>query len=268
MPANEISATLKTTHRVTEDAVYDIYCAPYWTMQFAIHRTSESPWYYQSITQSEKDSMNAMLALKEELGSSVYDIQIVPYCPLRDLMGLASYKITVEDTDEDRVYSLFKEQGGTVKAAIFYSKMSQFEFDIAQRMNIPNLSGAYGIPSLTTAENIKLVDGATKYRLVSPNYCGQFEFSIAKNGSFNRFNVDCTYKPFSPYIHVNPAFAGLYGQDWNDARGLICSGDFSISQVSDAFTEYELRNKNFQQAFDRQIENMDVNNSIARTEAM
>lgn len=27
--ANEISATLKTTHRATEDAVYDVYCAPY-----------------------------------------------------------------------------------------------------------------------------------------------------------------------------------------------------------------------------------------------
>lgn len=101
------------------------------------------------------------------------------------------------------------------------------------------------------------------YRLVSPNYNGQFEWSLAKSsGVSNIFNVDYTYKPHVPYIHVTPIFSKLYGSDFDDARGLICGGDFSLPIITDAWTEYQVQNKNYQEIFDRQIEHMDVNNSI------
>ena len=106
-----------------------------------------------------------------------------------------------------------------------------------------------------------------KYKLVSPNYQGEFEFSVAKNYGVEQFNVDCTYKPYNPYIHINPNFRGLYGSDFNDSRGLICNGDFSFGMIGDRFAEYELQNKNYQAMFNRQIQNMDVNNAIARQEA-
>lgn len=51
---------------------------------------------------------------------------------------------------------------------------------------------------------------------MSPNFNGQFEFSLAKNKQdITSFNVDYTYKPYAPYIHVNPIFNpdGLYGKD-------------------------------------------------------
>ena len=96
------------------------------------------------------------------------------------------------------------------------------------------------------------------YRLVSPNYNGQFEFNVAMNGGMTKFNVDCTYKPYSPYIHINPDFGLLYGSDFNDARGLICGGDFSLPQVSNAWANYQLQNKNYQAMFDRQIQNMET----------
>ena len=38
--------------------------------------------------------------------------------------------------------------------------------------------------------------------------------------------------------------------------------------ISDAFTNYELQNKNYQAVFNRQIQNMDVMNDIARQEAI
>lgn len=38
--------------------------------------------------------------------------------------------------------------------------------------------------------------------------------------------------------------------------------------ISDAFTDYELQNKNYQAVFNRQIQNMDVMNDIARQEAI
>lgn len=117
-----------------------------------------------------------------------------------------------------------------------------------------------------TAEEIKVVNECDKYRLCSPNYNGQFEFNLAKNGDIDYFNVDCSYKPFNPYIHINPEFGKLYGRDFNDARGLICSGDFSLPQITSAWANYEANNKNYQNIFNRQIQNMEFNNNIARTQ--
>ena len=111
--------------------------------------------------------------------------------------------------------------------------------------------------------DIKINNECNFYRLNSPNYNAAFDFTLTKNdNSVDFFNVDCTYKPFDPYIHVNLNFKGLYGKDWDDARGLICSGDFSISLVTNNFENYKLNNKNYQQMFNRQIQNLDTNYKI------
>lgn len=102
------------------------------------------------------------------------------------------------------------------------------------------------------------------YRLCSPNYNGQFEFSLAKNGEIKYFNVDCSYRPFNPYIHVNPNFNKLYGKDFNDARGLVCGGDFSLTQITSAWANYELNNKNYQKIFDRNIQNLEITQNVER----
>ena len=114
--------------------------------------------------------------------------------------------------------------------------------------------------------DIKINNECNFYRLNSPNYNAAFDFTLTKNdNSVDFFNVDCTYKPFDPYIHVNPNFKGLYGKDWDDARGLICSGDFSISLITNNFENYKLNNKNYQQIFNREIQNMDRLHVIDRT---
>ena len=52
--------------------------------------------------------------------------------------------------------------------------------------------------------------------------------------------------------------SGIYSNgDFNDARGLICGGDFSISYISDKWIEYKNQNKNFNNIFGREIESMD-----------
>ncbi len=102
-------------------------------------------------------------------------------------------------------------------------------------------------------------------RLVSPNYNGMFQFKQCRlSEGIHYINIDCTYKPYTPYIKLNPDFSGLYGRDWNDSIGLICGGDFSIPMMNNAFTNYALSNKNYEQIFNRQIENLDVNQQIAK----
>lgn len=115
--------------------------------------------------------------------------------------------------------------------------------------------------------DIKLKNECDVYRLASPNFTSLYEFKKTKllDGLLS-FNVDCTYKPFNPYIKINPNYDNsLYAaQDFNDNMGLILGGDFSIPMLSDAWTNYELSNRNYQAIFNRNIENLDVNQQIAK----
>ena len=117
----------------------------------------------------------------------------------------------------------------------------------------------------------KLANECDVLRLVSQNYSAIFEFSAAKSGGVDGFLADCTYKPWSPYIHILPKLKGLYGENFvaiDDARGLICGGDMSLPQLSNAWANYQLQNKTYQEMFDRQIKNMDVQNDINRQGAL
>ena len=117
----------------------------------------------------------------------------------------------------------------------------------------------------------KLANECDVLRLVSQNYSAIFEFSAAKSGGVDGFLADCTYKPWSPYIHILPKLKGLYGDNFvsiDDARGLICGGDMSLPQLSNAWANYQLQNKTYQEMFDRQIKNMDIKNDINRQGAL
>ena len=93
------------------------------------------------------------------------------------------------------------------------------------------------------AMNVKVKSQTELVRLVSPNYASFFDINVQYNKGINYFNIDCFYKPYQPYIHVNPDFNGLYGKDFDDVRGLICGGDFSIALTNDAWSTYQLNNR-------------------------
>lgn len=153
-------------------------------------------------------------------------------------------------------------------AAISYKRFSKaptttfgntFQWESNSELTITGTIDYYD-EALTT----KVLNETEMCRLVSPNYNGAFEFNPIKNAGVDYFKVDLRYKPYTPYIHVAPNFKNLYGaRAFNDARGLICNGDFGIDTTSDAFAQYELQNKNYQNIFDRQIQNMDFNNKMA-----
>lgn len=105
------------------------------------------------------------------------------------------------------------------------------------------------------------------YRLTSPNYNSFYEFKKTKlfNG-IKSLRAICTYKPLTPYIKVNPDLNdSLYSyRDYNDNIGLMLSGDYSLPMLSDAMINYELQNRNYQAIFNRQVQNLDVNQRIAK----
>lgn len=237
-----ISVALSNDRYHLEDQPYDMFCIPYGKVRvFDIEEGFR--------TQKIGTSLASNIA--KELGTdAIYDIQILPYCPVQYAWNDEYNYIDLTKTK----YSLIKDQDDKKVSVLIWCRNSNFNFNI--ELNIPDTN--YAID--------KKVNSQTEvYRLVSPNYGSAFEFNPYKNGGVNYLRIDCSYKPFNPYIRVAPIFNELYGYGGQyDSRGLILAGDFSITQLSNAWANYELQNKNYQAIFDRQIQNMEVQNKYQR----
>lgn len=239
----EVSYNFTYNKIITEAAPYEILVAPY--KNITLTHDAESVRHDGSI------AMNWFIDLAKAEGA-IYDIQIVPYVGIdsTDLSGFDIVKATIGTTEAT---------SGTTEAT-----SSATEAAWAIKLPYSQFTRTYDAPSDIPIDltNKKISNECDKYRLVSPNGMGEFEFSPAKNNGFSQFEVDCTLIPISPYIKINPVFnpSSLYGGDYNDFRGLICGGDFSLPIVTNAWETYKLQNKNYQASFDRQIETMEVQN--------
>ena len=228
------------------DAPYDMFCMPF---------SDTLKVQSSNITRTASKELALTFANNISKNSKVYDMQLLPYCPI---VGSSIVGDTLIMPDAASVSPIMSQQTGQTAEIIGYvlhANKSSFSRSIT--LENPVIISDYKIESETDV-----------YRLVSPNYNGIFEFSAAKNGGINTINVQCTYKPFNPYIKLYPTWGRLYGSNFGegdyDARGLICGGDFSLPRVTDAWEEYEMNNKNYQLSFDRQVQNLEVNNSVQR----
>ena len=222
-----------------EDQPYDMFAIPY----------SDDLEIYKNGTKlfnaNKSIAVNIATQITAATGSAnVYDVQLLPYCPVRYCI-LADGTFDVKTAKVDYVQDKNKNNIGI----ILWATTSSFTVNINKEI---------------VSSNPKIENMTDRWRLCSPNFNGQFEFSVAMNGGVDYFNVDCTYKPFNPYIHVNPNFKKMYGQDFNDARGLICAGDFSLPQVTNAWADYQLNNKNYENIFNREIQNLQVQQKAQR----
>lgn len=184
------------------------------------------------------------------------DLQLLPYCPLPELI-FNEDTITIDPTEEEyKFFSYIRRSAdNNVQSVVFFLDNNQFS-------RIIPFNNPY---DLSTPYQIKRVNQNTKTRIAAGDYSSAFDFNIAKNGGLSYFKIDCTYKPYSPYIHVQPNFGGLYGGDYNDTRGLICSStNYSISRLTDAWETYERNNINYENIFIRQIKNMDTNRNFQK----
>lgn len=231
------------THLV--DAPYDMFVIPY-TDELTIQTNSAnsySPNKYQTLAISNE--------IAKTLDVACYDVQLLPYCPFENFT-LSSNTLNIFDLGNND-YTLVKNSANKVVSVLYWCSKSSGTKKIV-------------LENPLVIKNKKIENQCSFYRLVSPNYAGQFEFNLAKNNinNLDTFDVDYTYLPFNPYIHVNPDFSGLYGKDFNDCRGLICNGDFSIARTNDAWNNYQLQNKNYLAIFDRETQNLEINHKYDR----
>lgn len=203
-------------------------------------------------------SMTLSTSLAVKLDKRLYDLQLLPYCPITGYEMETQNTLKLIDSTDKRI-NFFYENEETPGADVNPVSCLIWSTSSSGTKNIE-------LKNPITISNKKISNSCDMYRLVSPNYNGQFEFSPAKNGGVKSINVDFTYLPYSSYIHLNPDFGELYGSDFNDARGLICQGDFSIMYLSDAWVSFQLQNKNYNAIFDRGIQNLEVNRKYERIE--
>jgi hypothetical protein len=189
------------------------------------------------------------------------DLQLLPYCPfdftVSENQGTKYLNIISDTMDIKNVVNV---STNTVVCSILFAHESDRErngycFDGTNKLNI----------SYSNINDLKVANQCDIYRLNSPSKSKYYDFNAAKNYGLNSFNICTTYKPFSPFIYIRPNknTNSLYGQNFNDYIGLIATGDYALPIESDAWKQYQVQNKNYQQIFDRQIQHQTFLNNWA-----
>ena len=182
-----------------------------------------------------------------QLGEKIYDVQALPYFPGGHDLELETGGLFLPNTD-------------------YYTDVR-----VGDKHTIicwlPSISCDKGAITggIHAWDDIKL-DNETRFvRLASPNYASLYDFSVAKNGGVTGWAITMTVRPYQPYIHVAPIWGGLYSPMYQyDPKGLILGGNYSVDIVSSAWTSYEIANKNYQLIFDRNVQTLDLQQSIER----
>ena len=236
--------SIPQTTRLLNDAPYKMFCIPYYKDGNYLFQVNDTNHRYTL----DKDIMLTWsFNIATELGNSLYDLQILPYCPISNWRGNANVAgIFSVNKTENVDYTTLLDSNNKVVGVCSWCDVSSKEQFLKYPIEIMDY---------------KLENECDMYRLCSPNYASAFEFNPTKNNGVEGYNVRYTYKPYQPFINVAPKFNRLYGKDFKDNRGLILSGDFSLPIVKDAWINYQLQNKNYALAFDRQIENLESNYS-------
>lgn len=245
--ATSVTVTLNSNKRALTDQPWRMFAIPYGDIQI-YYQKDAGMWY----DNNKQLALNIATELAKST-SAVYDVQILPYVINNGFWEDTSASggwLWANKGEEGKDFDYVGTEGNP-QTIIWYPTTSSFRNTI--KLDNP-----------VTITEPKIQNECDMYRIVGPNYAGAFQFNPAKNGGCSHFEINCTYLPASPYIHINPTFGGLYGSDFDDMRGLVCQGNFSISTVSDAWKNYVIQNKNYNEIFNREVENMEVNREIEK----
>ena len=255
-PSNNYSLTIPGTRKKLQDAPYTMFAIPYNSVSF-------NDGLLGFGNTDEVGCRGIASAMATALGGTgttyIYDLQLLPYCPIQNtdlIVNGKDFRPTNIGFSLDKDFSkITKTVSGVISTVgfVFWLERSSFSVSIGRSIDVGN---------------VKLSNETDLYRICSPNYQGTFDFSAAKNRGVSGFDIDCTYRPYTPYIKIAPIWnqEGIYGGTNDDGRGCICGGDFSLPIVDNAWIDYQISNKNFLNIFDRQIKSMDTMRGYQKTE--
>ena len=190
-------------------------------------------------------------------GSSIKDIQILPYCPMGQLNSEkagATASNTIDISSQNENYKIPMTITASDAAVYYGLVVTQSSLDYRFPLN------------LTISGNLKIESMSKTYRLMSSNHKSGFDFNLALNNGVQYMSMSYTLKPYDTIFRICPVFNqdSLYGGNYKDARGLIWQGGFSLSQITDAWVEYKLQNSTYESVFDREIKSLEISQDAAR----
>lgn len=237
-----VTAEISDEVPLSATAPYYMFVMPYYNVQFDDGSIKTAQGAY---------SLPFVQQLIKIAGTHVLDAQLLPYFPDQYLVhsGVVDFSDIAGDASNKSI-TWIEDGNGNRVSFIYWAAPQTFTFPINETIN-----------ELASRK----VDNETRFcRLNAPNYSASFDFSIAKNHGVSTFWITCTYRPYQPHIQVTPEWGGIYGQYFQDGRGLICGGDYSIDIINNQWTEYQIMNKNYQLIFDRQIQTMDLQHEVQK----
>lgn len=258
----EQTFTLPDNRRHLEDAPYDMLVFPYFDGTIIDNRAGDT--FGSTYSYSKNEIMGLAMDFAKNMGSRMYDIQLLPYCPIVGISQTSKNQYVIDAnggiTDLD-IAKVNIKLTSTVSMVLFNASRSKFSLQINMSSNTE-----YNYLTKIETDSIerKVKNECDLVRISSPNGSNSFDFSPQMNNGFDYIQVDCTYKPYNPYIHVAPDFAGLYGDNFGDTRGLVVQGDFSLPIVTDAWVQYEINNKNYANVFDRETQSLEFREDYRR----
>lgn len=246
------SITITTNHATTNDAPYDLLCFPARFVEFYKNNTQ----FCLTAVKKTQALASALCALPT---SEVYDVQLLPFAPLEATRSGYPRNGCVKCDNWTEGINYFTN---TDKSVLAYISSSSVYKDTTLVCEMTK--GKYEAQLLAVEGGYKRSCECDMWRLCSPNMATAWDFNAAKMGGFGTFTMGMECKPNTPFVQVVPDFKRLYGDRYDDTRGLICTGEFSLSRTSSEWNEYELRNKNYQLQFNREIENLSLSQNVER----
>lgn len=251
-----------------ESGLYDIFAIPYtsnYKIQYKKYATSTNYEYFYN---NDLVAMLAAQAIATKLGSTansvsqIYDLQILPYCPCPEYIsidddGQPFLDLGVLNSNSDVNY-ITDSSGTYYNSVLIWCSESRYQFTIDSPISLDKIDSPLD----------RKIDIETKmYRLCSPGYTSIYQFQPQFNNGINKFNVQFVYQPYNPFIRIAPVFNqdSLYGMNSQfDSKGLILKGDFQIPSNSSPWELYQINNKNYSEIYDREVQNLELTQSIER----
>lgn len=241
---------------LNEDANYTMFCMPYFDFSFKKEDDTylTLPGYLSRITAQS-------ISRKFSGSGTLIDLQLLPYCPIRETLNS-----TMRSVDFDNLIPFqatpIKDANNNILSYLFWCTTSQIAIQRSYYFDIGANLTDYKINSQTVI-----------HRICAPDKSAMYEYSPhkvinARTVSMKEiyYNIRCNYKPYNPFIYVEVTSEAdsLYGQSFVDGRGLICSGDFSLPQTSDAWETYQIQNKNYSNIFNREVQSIELQQKYAK----
>ena len=129
------------------DAPYDMFCIPF-------SDTLKLKYNSTEFTCSKNVALSMATEIAKDLGSgTVYDVQLLPYCPNRTLVVKSNSPSTVLDLSGVK-YDLIKESvTNNPKSAVIWCTESTFQVPISTESNIIEFKPTNDVPSKVSTEN-------------------------------------------------------------------------------------------------------------------